>query len=500
MDELSYELIKSSPAAFLVSSRLVQDRLDAVFFQPQFARFDAAISESDLDVAEIGSKKVTTLFTHMPGFSKDKWVEYVPEGIPYLLQGNVQEGYVDPNDWQQITPLAHANLKTSQLKPGDVLLTATGMNYGKAAVVPKWLDTANVCPDIFRVVLRKGIDPYYIASYLNSEYGQIELRRHGSGANRPRIITQYARKVRVVLPLLAVQTYIGDKVRLAERCRMRALELRQEAQRCLDSGIEVDINTSTSITHGKRFHTLSAKPEVAVVDSTMISARLDAAAYSPIRLSLLDLIQDARSDFRPINEVAVDVTRRRKRYKREQKGFSYFVSILHLNDKGVIDHEEAETHFPVSSGYLCRVDDILFSGINPRQNRIAVWTKADPTLCSAEFSIYRARGGFSPFYLAFVWRNAYCLNQLEALTRGTSSSRRRLKEEDFAELLVPVLNPDDRELIARCEQRAVKLDIRAKELTDEAKADVEALIEGRLDVEGILDGQVKAPTWEDIAV
>jgi len=215
---------------------------------------------------------------------------------------------------------------------------------------------------------------------------------------------------------------------------------------------------------------------------------------------LLDLFEDARSKFQPIEVVAEDVSKQRRRYVRDKYGSAYFVSILHLNNKGVVDLKEAETHFPVSSGIVCHAGDVLFSGINPRQNRIAVWTEECRALCSAEFSIYRARKGFSPFYLAFVWRSVYCLNQLEALTRGTSSSRRRLKEEDFAELLVPVLSSDDQALIARDEQQAVSFDTRAADLIREAKADVEALIKGRLDVEGIVAGRVRPPAWEDIEV
>jgi type I restriction enzyme S subunit len=176
------------------------------------------------------------------------------------------------------------------------------------------------------------------------------------------------------------------------------------------------------------------------------------------------------------------------------------VSILHLNDKGVVDFHEAEKHFPVSSGVVCEVGDILFSGINPRKNRIAVWSSEGQALCSSEFSIYQAKENFSPFYLAFVWRSAYCLNQLEALTRGTSSSRRRLHEEDLAELLVPMLDVGDQELIAQNEELAVKLDTQAAELVREAKADVEALIEGQADVDSIIAGRIRPPTWEDIDV
>jgi hypothetical protein len=39
---------------------------------------------------------------------------------------------------------------------------------------------------------------------------------------------------------------------------------------------------------------------------------------------------------------------------------------------------------------------------------------------------------------------------------------------------------------------------KANHLITEAKTNVEALIEGRLDVEGINAGQVQPPSWEEV--
>lgn len=425
---------------------------------------------------------------------------FVDEGIPLLRVQNVGELEILTDNLANIGWDTHQKIIRSKLVSGDLAIAKAG-RIGTTAIIPSSIPECNVTQHVVGVQVSKNrVNNYYLAAFLVSKYGQFQFERQGVGTLLKYLGVEDTRQAKVVLPPRPMQEYIGAKVRLAEQCRTRAGELRQEARRCLDAGVGIDIQAATQITEGKRFHALAVQPEIVSVDSMLVSRRLDSAAYSPVRLALLDLLEDARCEFLSIETAADDVTKQRRRHKRDKHAASYFVSILHLNNKGMVDFREAQVHNPASSGIVCQIGDILFSGINPRQNRVAVWTKEGRALCSAEFSIYRPRKDVSPFYLAFVWRSVYCLNQLEALTRGTSSSRRRLKEEDFAELLVPVLTPDDQALIAHNEQRAVELDTRAAELVREAKADVEALIEGRLDVEAIVAGRVQPPTWEDVEV
>jgi len=436
----------------------------------------------------------------MSGGATPRGANYLQEGIRFIRTEDVTPNWIDLSQVVHISTEDHKKLKRSALEEDDVLLTITGALFGRSATVYSGCLPANISQHSVRIHFSDDIDSRYISTFLNSKYGQAQIQKHKVGATRNAIDYAGVKALKLPLPPRLVQEYVGTKVRLAECCRIQARELRQEAQRRLITGVGIDVKEATQILEGRHFRVLAIRPETALVDPILISTRVDPAAYSPVRLGLLDLFEDARSKFQPIEVVAEDVSKQRRRYVRDKYGSAYFVSILHLNNKGVVDLKEAETHFPVSSGIVCHAGDVLFSGINPRQNRIAVWTEECRALCSAEFSIYRARKGFSPFYLAFVWRSVYCLNQLEALTRGTSSSRRRLKEEDFAELLVPVLSSDDQALIARDEQQAVSFDTRAADLIREAKADVEALIKGRLDVEGIVAGRVRPPAWEDIEV
>jgi type I restriction enzyme S subunit len=493
-------IVSKTPSVCWIQPELVDTgRLDVDFYRGDYiAALQAIVTASTCQIRSIG--EISQRVFNFGAYSLCNLIEFVePDAttVPFLNVGDIDDLVVRVEDAKHIQSAIHLQLPKSQCKPGDVLLTMAG-TIGKTVVVPSTVTELNSNQAIAKIRLHDEYDPYFLAAFFSSSHGRAQSERMSAGAVQKNLYLFNIESMFVPLPPRPVQEYIGAKVRLAERCRTRARELRQEAHRCLDAGVGIDIQAATQITEGKRFRALAVQPEIVSVDSMLVSRRLDSAAYSPVRLALLDLLEDARCEFLSIETVADDVTKQRRRYKRDKYAASYFVSILHLNNKGTVDFHEAKLHNPVSSGIVCQIGDILFSGINPSQNRVTVWTKEGRALCSAEFSIYRPRKDISPFYLAFVWRSVYCLNQLEALTRGTSSSRRRLKEEDFAELLVPVLTPDDQALIARNEQQAVEMDARAAEFVHEAKADVEALIEGRLDVEGIVAGRVQPPTWEDV--
>lgn len=483
---MNYRVINQRPAVYVLDPRFIQNRLDAAFFMPEYADFDKAVSTLDFEVFELGSRRSTSLLTHMPGFSKDKWVRYVPEGIPYLLQTNVQDGFVDPTGWEHITPEAHRNLPTSSLKPGDVLLTATGMHYGKAAVVPEWLREANACPDIFHIVLRKHVDPYYAVAFINSRYGQIELRRHGSGANRPRIITEYVRLTRLVLPPRLVQEYIGAKVRLAERCRLRARELKAQCQLALD---QLFIGVTAETQQDQAYW---------VKASDLDNPRIDAWHYQPAYRKLVRECHER--DFVPLSRFA-DLSRHRwSPAGRETGRFNY----VEISDVDVSTGLLTSTEMPVAEApsrarKLTNPNDILISTVRPERKGIGIVTlEMENWVASTGFSVITTRTPELAWYFVTVLRHDSSTMQL--MRWNTGATYPAIEEDVPLRVLVPDPGIQCMKEVGSLYEHQVNLLKNAVLLIREARADVEALIEGRLDADGIMAGRVRPPTWDELDV
>ncbi|MCD6305951.1 MAG: hypothetical protein J7M32_06640, partial [Deltaproteobacteria bacterium] len=229
------------------------------------------------------------------------------------------------------------------------------------------------------------------------------------------------------------------------------------------------------------------------ISPDLIRGRLDPVGYHPELLFIQRKARKQRTIFKPLAKFASFETANRPRINSEADAF---ISVLHVDEKGYVDISAALAYRPESSGRLCKDGDLLVSCINPSANRIAVCeglpSKAG---CSPEFAILNTKG-VNTHYLAFIMRTDIVRRQLIHLGRGTSSSRRRIDEEELLNVEIPVIQSAD-EIGNNIKKRQLLVG-RALLLVSEAKSDIEALIEGILDTDAILSGKLKPPTWETI--
>jgi type I restriction enzyme, S subunit len=154
---------------------------------------------------------------------------YVESGIPFLRSQNIRPFRVDLADVKFIDSSFMAELKKSELRPGDVAIVRTGYP-GTCAVIPDSLELAN-CADL--VIARPGpeLSPHFLAMLLNSSYGKSHVAEVSVGAAQKHFNVGSARTAVFPIPPLAVQeelveqaaairdmtTSIGDHYRSVQR-------------------------------------------------------------------------------------------------------------------------------------------------------------------------------------------------------------------------------------------------------------------------------------------
>lgn len=73
------------------------------------------------------------------------------------------------------------------MHPGDIVVTKTGVYFGKSAVIPESIPEANTIAHVGKITLKPQYNPYYVSTFLNCKYGYYQLRRRGIKATRPEI-------------------------------------------------------------------------------------------------------------------------------------------------------------------------------------------------------------------------------------------------------------------------------------------------------------------------
>jgi len=122
---------------------------------------------------------------------------------------------------------------------------------------------------------------------------------------------------------------------------------------------------------------------------------------------------------------------------------SFHVSVLDVDETGLIDIIAASRNTPKSRGLACAAGDILVSCLNPRIWRVAVVPSLEGVWsCSPEFAVLRPRKGVDRWRVALGMHHPIVSERVVALASGTSSSRQRVRKDRLQLLQVPWLETE----------------------------------------------------------
>ena len=160
-------------------------RFDAEFYQPEYLRFAAASAGGDL-LSKCVDISHPTEITRV----------YEDSGIQILLAQNVRPNRLDFSNSVFMSSEFEPVLRRNLLKPGDVLMTRSGANFGETAVYRGEPSPIYACADV--LILRpNGIAGGYISTYFNTIIGRALLTRGAYGAAQPHIAPNYLYRLRL---------------------------------------------------------------------------------------------------------------------------------------------------------------------------------------------------------------------------------------------------------------------------------------------------------------
>ena len=215
--------------SYVCSSReaFAAGRLDAEHFQPKFETLIKLLTATGRS-ARLGD----CLQMNQRG----KQPEYGECGLPVVNSKHVQRNEVRVDDDNRCAAVEPGSL---QIVTGDVLLNGTGVGtIGRSAA---YLHETPALPDNHVTVLRpaQGLDPVYLAVYLNSVAGQLQVEQRLRGSSGqielyPADIAEF----QVWLAPDAVQQAIRAQVESSFEQRQHATRLLDAAKRAVEIAIE----------------------------------------------------------------------------------------------------------------------------------------------------------------------------------------------------------------------------------------------------------------------
>lgn len=490
-----------SPSCVWVSPQEIGGRIDASYFHHEYLSLDSSLAHLPereviiLDRLLMNPRRV--LYQKTTSYSEEE----APEGAVPFISGVDLDGSTMTINWSSVRYVGRWMLESypkGKLTDGSLLIKVKGPNQ-YTAFISRATRTALVSGTVFCSQVR-GCNPFYLAAYLSSRQGTAWRSRLRTNTTVEFIGNKELRAVPVPLPDRRVQDYIGAKVELAERCRAASSQKREAATKLLSDALGVPLSPdtfevkSTTNATAPGYEVASVRPVIVRVEPRRLSGYVGAQFFTPRRAKAILVIEQSELRAKRLADLTDRFVKRIEADELQRLGLTYIGLAQIDSTTGYISDTSNEQPTGSSAGFSAR--DILFSKLRPYLNKVTICPDhLEQAAGSTELVTYRVKTGVDPFYLFFVLKSPLVLNQVIDVTSGSTHPR---VDPDLVDgVLVPLAQSSTQKRIGAFIRASLETMRRATLLVGEAKADVEALLEGDLDVDAILRGKLKAPTADD---
>ena len=136
--------------------------------------------------------------------------DFEPNGILLVRGQDYSDGWAKPDSMFRVSEAIDAPYRRARLKTGDIVMTIVGAGTGNIAIVPDYLDGANITQTTARIAVNKTIaDRDFIRLVLESHIGRHEVYRNIKGGAQPGLNIGDVEKFQIPTPPLAEQCKIA---------------------------------------------------------------------------------------------------------------------------------------------------------------------------------------------------------------------------------------------------------------------------------------------------
>lgn len=149
-----------------------------------------------------------------PFGSQLKVEEYQQNWVPLIRVKDIKNWRLLENDFVYISESKQKQLIRSKVNPWDIILTKA-WSVWNAVVFPEHLKEWNITSHLAKIEPKENVDPYYLALYLDSNFGKSQIIRLWNKTTRPELNIQEVKTVKIILPELDIQRKIVEKMNQA---------------------------------------------------------------------------------------------------------------------------------------------------------------------------------------------------------------------------------------------------------------------------------------------
>lgn len=212
---------------FSISSKQLNERLDAAYHDPIIEAIDKLIHLAGAENVPLGDKRLSRKVI-LPGRFKRVYVEK-DSGTVFL--GGKQIYEIDPYNKKYLSITKHGDRIANQLYLHEnmIAITCSG-TIGRVNIIPKHWENWTMSQHVIRILASNNDIAGYLYIWLNSEYGRVMLERFSYGAVIKEIDNKQLANMSVpIIQNKTILKQINDSALMANKLRSEAYYLEQEA-------------------------------------------------------------------------------------------------------------------------------------------------------------------------------------------------------------------------------------------------------------------------------
>ncbi|EIQ8817710.1 restriction endonuclease subunit S [Campylobacter coli] len=448
-------------------------RIDSEYFKKEYLENEAIIKIKD------NYAFLENFIVKMTGGATPLGADYPDKGIPFLRVQNIMQNYFNVEDIVYISQQDDEYLKRSRLKFNDVLLTITGISYGKSAVVERDLVGANINQHSVKIEV-KNINPYFLSTFLNSKFGKLQSDKKITGVTRPALDYQSIKKFLIPIFPMEFQLEIQNLVKDSHKALEESKELYKKAEETLYLELGLDSkNPLQSLLDSKTNNpTKSLNISIHTLkESFLKTGRLDSEYYQSKYEDIEKFIKSYPNGYDSFSNI---INNKDTNFTpKNNENYSY-IELANIGNNGNISEPISDLgkNLPTRARRIVSKGDVIISSIEGSLSSCALITQEfDKHLVSTGFFVLNSKL-LNGETLLVMFKSQIFQEYLKKFPSGTILCA--INKEELSKILIPKIDPTTQEKIAKYIQESFNLRKKSKQLLDNAKIKVEEQIQGKI--------------------
>ncbi len=390
---------------------------------------------------------------------------YDDKGMPFIRVADLGDLYLKSEGMVRISQKTIMNHKqVSTIMPGDLVI-AKGGSIGSVCIVTEDLGESAVCRDVVAIKSNnEKLDPYYLAVFLNTYFGNLQLERNKSLQVQAHLTFPAVERIEVAYPDYSFQKDIRELALKARIALTTSKQCNELARKILEAETGLDRYTyQRPERHSVRYSTIS-------LSQTFSAGRVDAQCFSPDAIFYEKWLNSQIKCDRL--GLLLRSTAKGHLQTDQIDGAVHYCSIKNISNREILGSSLCT---PDNKAPLAKVDDLLLAITGATIGKIGIVKRYKEIAFSGDMLCLKTNEKIDPHYLLAVLDHQIGRVQFERWVTGSTNGH--LAPKDVKRVLVPRLNYRKEEMIAKLIKRELSKRLDSEMFIEQAKNKVVNLIE-----------------------